>query len=266
MKPFSFNGVRVLVTGAGSATGIGFASAKLLAQQGASVYLVGRTDRVASRARELKELGHVAHALHGDLGDATFVAELIPQVVASLGGIDVLVNNAGMTSVQRSAQDLGEDGSIDELTLDGWNASLQRNLTSAFLLTKAALPFIRKSTRGRIINISSVTGPLMAMSHEVAYASSKAALVGFTRALALDEATSGANGNAVTVNAIAPGWIATESSNDFEKSQGLTTPMKRSGTPLEIASAVAWLSSNEASYITGQVLVIDGGNSIREER
>jgi 3-oxoacyl-[acyl-carrier protein] reductase len=266
MKPFSFNGVRVLLTGAGSATGIGFASAKLLAQQGASVYLVGHTDRVASRARELKELGHVAHASHGDLGHATFVAELIPHVVASLGGIDVLVNNAGMTSVQRSAHDLGEVGSIDELTLDGWNASLQRNLTSAFLLTKAALPFIRKSTRGRIINISSVTGPLMAMSHEVAYASSKAALVGLTRALALDEATSGAYGNAVTVNAIAPGWIATESSNDFEKSQGLTTPMKRSGTPLEIASAVAWLSSSEASYITGQVIVIDGGNSIREER
>jgi 3-oxoacyl-[acyl-carrier protein] reductase len=238
----------------------------MLAQQGASVYLVGRTDRVTSRARELKELGHVAHASHGDLGDATFVAELIPHVVATLGGIDVLVNNAGMTSVQSGAHDLGEVGSIDELTLEGWNASLQRNLTSAFLLTKAALPFIRKSTRGRIINISSVTGPLMAMSHEVAYASSKAALIGFTRALALDEATTGANNSAVTVNAIAPGWIATESSNDFEKSQGLLTPMKRSGTPLEIASAIAWLASAEASYVTGQMIVIDGGNSIKEER
>ena len=94
MKPFSFNGVRTLITGAGSATGIGFASAKLLAQQGASVYLVGRTDRVTARARELKELGHVAHASHGDLGDATFVAELIPHVVATLDRKSTRLNSS----------------------------------------------------------------------------------------------------------------------------------------------------------------------------
>jgi 3-oxoacyl-[acyl-carrier protein] reductase len=261
-SPFSFEGVRVLITGAGSATGIGFASAKLLAQQGALVYLVGHSDRVLARARELSELGYTAHATHGDLCDSKFVINcLIPQVVERLGGMDVLVNNAGMTSVQSNSQEAGEVGSIDELTLDGWNKALQRNLTTAFLVSQQSLPFIRQSTRGRIINVSSITGPVMAMSHEVAYASSKAGLVGFTRALALDEAT-----NAVTVNAIAPGWVATESSNDFEKAQGLMTPMKRSGAPIEVASAVAWLASKEAGYITGQMIVIDGGNSIREER
>ena len=261
MKPFSFQGVRALITGAGSASGIGFASAQLLAQQGAAVFLVGHSDRVISRAMELRELGYVAHATHGDLTDPVFVDSLMSEVISRLGGIDVLVNNAGMTSAKNSAQDNGETGSLENMSLDGWNASLNRNLTSAFLVTKAALAFIRKSERGRIINIASVTGPVMAMSEEVAYASGKAALVGFTRALALDEAAHG-----ITVNAIAPGWIATESSNAFENNQGLTTPMKRSGTPDEIAGAVSWLASLEARYMTGQLLIIDGGNSIREER
>jgi 3-oxoacyl-[acyl-carrier protein] reductase len=111
----------------------------------------------------------------------------------------------------------------------------------------------------------------MAMSNEIAYASSKAALVGFTRALALDEANKsgiedGNETSCVTVNAIAPGWVFTESLTEFEREQGATTPMKRCGRPEEIASAVTWLASKEASYITGQMIVIDGGNTIREER
>lgn len=117
--PFSFKDVRVLVTGAGSATGIGFSSAKLLAQLGASVYLVEHSNRVNERAHDLKELGYVAYASNGDLGDQIFVENLLPEVVASLGGIDVVINNAGMTSSTSPAKSSGESGSIDEITLDG---------------------------------------------------------------------------------------------------------------------------------------------------
>jgi 3-oxoacyl-[acyl-carrier protein] reductase len=134
-------------------------------------------------------------------------------------------------------------------------------LDSLFYLTKEILPDIRKSDAGRIINITSVTGPVMAMRNEIGYASAKAAVSGFTRALALDEAQYG-----ITVNAIAPGWIATDSQSDHERGQGLKTPMKRSGKPEEIASAIIWLASKESGYITGQTIVIDGGNSIAEER
>jgi 3-oxoacyl-[acyl-carrier protein] reductase len=109
--------------------------------------------------------------------------------------------------------------------------------------------------------VTSVTGAHMAMKNEVSYAAAKAGLTGLTKALALDEAP-----HSITVNAVAPGWIATGSQTDSEKAEGLAVPMGRSGTPHEIASAIAWLASPSASYITGQTLIIDGGNSIAEER
>lgn len=114
---------------------------------------------------------------------------------------------------------------------------------------------------GRIINIASVTGPVMAMRSEPAYAAAKAGAVGLGRALAVDHAAHG-----VTVNLVAPGWIETGSQTPHEARQGLHVPMGRSGSPDEIASAVAWLASPGAAYITGQCIVVDGGNSISEER
>jgi 3-oxoacyl-[acyl-carrier protein] reductase len=114
---------------------------------------------------------------------------------------------------------------------------------------------------GRIINIASVTGPAMAMRGESAYAAAKAGLVGLTRSMALDYAPNG-----ITVNAVAPGWIASSSQTDGEKVEGHLVPMGRSGQVEEVASAVAWLASPAASYVTGQCLIIDGGNSIAEER
>jgi 3-oxoacyl-[acyl-carrier protein] reductase len=138
---------------------------------------------------------------------------------------------------------------------------MDRNLNSAFFVTRAALPHLRASDRGRIIMMSSVTGPVMAIRSDVAYATTKAGMVGLTKALAVDEAAHG-----ITVNAVAPGWIATDSQLESEVSHGAKTPMRRSARPDEVAAAVAWLATREASYITGQVLVVDGGNSIAEER
>jgi 3-oxoacyl-[acyl-carrier protein] reductase len=129
-----------------------------------------------------------------------------------------------------------------------------------FLVTKAALPPMTGRGWGRI-NVASVTGPVMAMRADAAYAAAKAGMVGLTRATAIDAA-----GHAITVNAVAPGWIATGSQTPEEQNEGLATPMGRSASPSEVAAAIAWLASPGASYVTGQCLVIDGGNSIAEQR
>ena len=247
-----------LITGAGAIDGIGFATARALAAMGTSVFLTGLSERVLDRALELTDVGADAAAVCCDLTVEEGVAALIAQVVEEFGRLDVVVNNAGMTSVEGAA---GESGSIDSLTFDGWRAALARNLDSAFLVTRAALPLLRASDTGRVVMIASVTGPAMAMSGEAAYAASKAGMVGLTRALALDEARFG-----TTVNAVAPGWITTGAQTEHERRQGELTPLGRSARPEEVASAVAWLASPDASYITGQCLVVDGGNSIAEER
>jgi 3-oxoacyl-[acyl-carrier protein] reductase len=251
---FDLSGKRFLVTGAGSSQGIGFAAARALTQLGADVFLTSLSDRVHERAGELKTFGAPA-----DLTDPGQVEELISLAVAKLGGIDGLVNNAGMTSVIDDGNE--EFNSIDQTSIEQWRKSFARNLDSSFLVTQAALPFIRQQTHGRIVMVSSTTGTISAIRNNVAYASAKAALMGLVRALALDEAK-----NNITVNAVAPGWIATDSQTKFEIKHGDATPMGRSGTPDEVASAITWLCSPGASYITGQLIVVDGGNSLPEER
>lgn len=147
------------------------------------------------------------------------------------------------------------------MTLEGFRRGIARNVETAFNLTKHALPLLRQSSSGRIIMISSVTGPQMAMRQQPVYATAKAALIGLVRSLALDEAKSG-----ITANAVLPGWIATDTQNEFEQMQGSRSPLGRSGKPEEIASLVNWLASSSSSYLTGQCLIVDGGNSIAEER
>jgi 3-oxoacyl-[acyl-carrier protein] reductase len=164
-----------------------------------------------------------------------------------------------MTSVIDKAG--SESGSIENTSHSAFIASVERNLVSAFLVTKECLELLKKSKSPRVIMITSITGPFMAMNNEVGYASSKAGLVGLTRSLALDFAKDN-----ILINAIAPGWIKTESQSELESKAGLKTPLKRSAQPEEIASLVGYLASDEASYVTGQVIAVDGGNSINEER
>jgi len=268
---FDLSGRTAVVTGAGSPTGIGMACARLLRACGASVVVCATTDRVHDRVAELRDGGHLTPGdpgASGAAGVAGVVADLTTHegaaavVAAALalgGSLDVLVNNAGMVSVAGGGDYL--EGDLLGTPPERWSASLARNLDTAYLMTRAALPHLRASGAGRVVMVTSVTGPVMAMRSDVAYAAAKAGLAGLTRALAVDE---GAHG--VTVNAVAPGWIATGSQTASEAREGLSTPLGRSGTAEEVAASVLFLASPGAGYVTGQVLVIDGGNSINEER
>jgi len=268
---FDLSGRTAVVTGAGSPTGIGMACARLLRACGASVVVCATTDRVHDRVAELRDGGHLTPGdpgASGAAGVAGVVADLtthegaaaVVAVVLALGGsLDVLVNNAGMVSVAGGGDYL--EGDLLGTPPERWSASLARNLDTAYLMTRAALPHLRASGAGRVVMVTSVTGPVMAMRSDVAYAAAKAGLAGLTRALAVDE---GAHG--VTVNAVAPGWIATGSQTASEAREGLSTPLGRSGTAEEVAASVLFLASPGSGYVTGQVLVVDGGNSINEER
>jgi 3-oxoacyl-[acyl-carrier protein] reductase len=255
---FDLSGRVAVVTGAGSPDGIGFATARLLAELGAAVMISATTARIHDRVSELRGAGFDAAGIVGDLTTASVASGLVQAALEQWGRLDIVVNNAGMIS---AADPVFESGSVASMDLVTWQAALARNLTSAFLVTKAAVPPMMIRGWGRIIMVASVTGPVMAIRADVGYATAKAGMVGLTRAVAVDTARHG-----ITVNAVAPGWIATGSQTPEERGQGRATPAGRSGSPGEIAAAIAWLASPGASYITGQYLVVDGGNSVAEQR
>ncbi len=255
----SLSGKCALVTGAGSEVGIGFASAIFLGELGARITIASTTARIEERVAQLHARGISAVGFVGDLTDPQSAQELVQASRAAHGPVDILVNNAGMTS--RAVAGEPESGSAHLLTPAAFRLSLSRNLESAFLVSRQVLPDMIRGGNGRIINIASVTGPAMAMRGEAAYAAAKAGLVGLTRSMALDYA-----GHGITVNAVAPGWIASSSQTEGERLEGHLVPVGRSGRVDEIASAVAWLASPSAAYLTGQCLIIDGGNSIAEQR
>jgi 3-oxoacyl-[acyl-carrier protein] reductase len=195
-----------LVTGAGSPQGIGFATAAMLGRLGAAVVLGATTSRVERRVEELRESGIDAASRVGDLTSEDAARDLVSTTVDHYGRLDILVNNAGMVSTSDASF---ESGTVEEMTLETWQASMRRNLDTAFLVSKAALPIMSRQRWGRIVMVASVTGPVMAMKGDVAYGTAKAGMVGLTRALAIDAAARG-----ITVNAVAPGWIATSSQTD----------------------------------------------------
>ena len=253
----SFQGQTAIVTGAGSAAGIGFAIARQLLREGAFVAIGATTERIHEAARQLDPSGERVFPFVADLTEEGRVREVVGTIAKRSGRIDILVNNAGM------AQNGKQPGNttVEKISYADWQRQLAMTLDTAFLMTRAVLPIMKKQKYGRIVNVTSVTGPLVSNMGSGAYGAAKGAMDGLMRAVAIEHGM-----DSITINGVAPGWVQTGSSLPEELESAKYTPLGRAGTPEEIAAAVAFLASKEASYITGQILVVDGGNILQETK
>jgi len=240
---FNLKGKKALVTGATG--GLGAEIARALHRQGASVVLSGtRKEKLDALA---KELGERAHVIPCDLSNPEETQQLISQAESALGGLDILVNNAGLT----------QDGLMLRMSDDQWGKVLDVNLTSCFRLSREAIKGMMKQRSGRIINITSIVG-VTGNAGQANYAASKAGLIGLSKSLAAEVATRG-----ITVNCIAPGFIESPMTavlNEKQRENILSAiPQGAIGVPQDIAASVVYLASDEAKYVTGQTLHVNGG-------
>ncbi|MCI0336349.1 MAG: 3-oxoacyl-[acyl-carrier-protein] reductase [Acidobacteria bacterium] len=243
---FNLKGQIALVTG--GSRGIGRATAKVLSEFGADVAVMARSlDKCEAVADEIRAGGRRAVAVRGDLANADEIKAAVEKVSSELGAVSILVNNAAIT----------RDGLMLRMKREDWSDVINTNLTGVFLLTQQVLPMMTKARRGRIINLTSVVAQSGNVG-QVNYISAKAGIIGFTKAVAREYASRN-----ITVNAIAPGFIETPMTsalNETARNAMLEQiPLKRPGTDLDIAYAVAFLASDEAGYITGQVINVNGG-------
>jgi len=242
---FDLTGKVVIVTGA--SRGIGRGIAETLASRGAHVVAAARAENAAGTVQAIREAGGSAEIASLDVTDGSSVDALIDSVLTRHGQIDVLVNNAG----------IARDQLMLRMKREEWDEVLATNLTAAFTCVHAVLRSMIKRRAGRVISISSVVGQ-MGNAGQANYAASKAGLIGFSKALAREVASRN-----ITVNVVAPGLIDTDMTKGVaEKAQAEWTsliPLQRLGTPRDVASAVCFLASDEAAYITGQVLAVNGG-------
>ncbi len=242
----NFENKTVIVTG--SARGIGRTIAEYFARHNANVVISDIDQEAVDKV--VAEIGSKALGIKADVLNLEEVENLFAKTVEKFGSIDIVVNNAGVT----------RDNLLVRLSEKDWDMVVDINLKGAFFVTKTAAKIMMKQRSGKIVNISSVVG-LTGNAGQANYAASKAGLIGLTKSAAKELA-----GRGITVNAVAPGYIETEMTNKLPESVREAymqkIPLKRGGTPLDVAATVAFLASDEASYITGQVLAIDGGLSI----